>query len=108
MAGTPADKETADEIKRFWETEAVLDRVQIYPYDVLLSYPEQDSPNRIVIKDVNDQDLFTTQLYESILDPEQNQSDVVPPFNAFSASGEPKVGFTIYHNKTVDPKMNET
>ncbi|KAK2165001.1 hypothetical protein LSH36_56g02011 [Paralvinella palmiformis] len=97
MAGTPADKETADEIKRFWETEAVLDRVQIYPYDVLLSYPEQDSPNRIVIKDVNDRDLFTTQLYESILDPEQNQSDVVPPFNAFSASGEPK-GDLVYVN----------
>ena len=34
---------------------------------------------------------FTSQLYEKIIRPEQNQSDVFPPFNAFSASGTPKV-----------------
>ena len=43
------------------------------------------------MKDANDQILFTTQLYEEILRPEQNQSDVVPPFNAFSAAGQPQV-----------------
>ena len=91
LAGTAADWDTADQLRQFWQHEACLDQVHIYPYDVLLSYPDIRSPNKIVIKDENDQDIFTTQLFEKVLDPDQNQTDVIPPFNAYSASGEPKV-----------------
>ena len=61
------------------------------PYNVLLSYPEKDTPNKIELQDQNGQPLFTTQLKEKILRPEQDQEDVVPPFNAFAAAGTPKV-----------------
>ena len=34
---------------------------------------------------------FTTALKEEILRPEDDHPDVVPPFNAYSAQGEPEV-----------------
>ena len=97
MAGTPADLEQAEELKIFWENEAGLDRAKLYPYDVLLSYPKKDTPNKIEMQDDDGNVLFTSQLFEKILSPEQNQSDVVSPFNAYSASGEPKVSSLPYY-----------
>jgi hypothetical protein len=91
LAGTPADLGQAKELKAFWE-EAGLDTVNIIPYKVLLSIPDPDNPNKIVLKDSNGQVVFTSQLVEKVLRPEQNQSDVVPPFNAYSAPGTPEVG----------------
>ncbi len=90
LAGTPADREQAEELIEFWN-DAGLDRTELYPYDVLLSYPSEENPNHLVILNQQKEALFTSQLYEKILRPEQNQSDVVPPFNAYSASGQPKV-----------------
>ena len=39
---------------------------------------------------------FTTALKEEILRPEDDHPDVVPPFNAYSAQGEPEVRDFIY------------
>lgn len=90
LAGTPADLKQALELKAFWE-EAGLSPVNIVPYNVLLSMPDPENPNRITLFDENDVPVHTSQLVEKILRPEQNQSDVVPPFNAYSAPGNPKV-----------------
>ena len=46
---------------------------------------------RIELQDGDGNPLYTPQLVEKILSPDQNQSDVVPPFNAYSAPGSPKV-----------------
>ena len=67
------------------------------PYDVLLSYPKEDNPNKIELRDGSGNAIFTTQLAEKILRPEQNQSDVVPPFNAYSGRGMPE-GPLVYVN----------
>ena len=89
LAGTPADEEQADLLVKFWE-DAGLKGVKV-PYNVLLSYPDKNNPNRIELQDGSGNVLFTTQLEEKIVRPEQNHPDVVPPFNAFSAPGTPKV-----------------
>lgn len=90
LAGTPADLTQAEGLVSFWNEQG-LDRTALYPYDVLLSYPEKDDPCQIYMKDNQDTILFATQLKEKILRPEQDQPDVVPPFNAYSASGDPRV-----------------
>lgn len=46
LAGTPADLEQAQEMKRIWLDQG-LDRVDIVGYDVLLSYPTKGDPNLI-------------------------------------------------------------
>ena len=96
LAGTPADKEQADYIKQRW-LEAGLDRADLYPYDVLLSYPQPDADgdytNRIVLYDGNDDVVHESPVFEPPVRPEQNRSDVVPPFNGFAKSGSPKVKF---------------
>ncbi|ELU09884.1 hypothetical protein CAPTEDRAFT_160163 [Capitella teleta] len=96
LAGTPADLGQAEELKTFWKA-AGLDPVNIIPYNVLLSIPDKDNPNKIVLLNENDEAVFTSQLVEKVLRPEQNQSDVVPPFNAYSSPGTPK-GDLIYVN----------
>lgn len=59
---------------------------------MLLSYPDPDRPNRVELYDRRDKLVFTTKLEEPDLGPQRNRSDdVVPPFNAYSASGNPKV-----------------
>lgn len=68
-----------------------LDETFITPYDVLLSYPEtkdESKMNRIFVYDSAGQVVWKSALYEPILDPSENKSNVVPPFNAYSASGD--------------------
>ena len=95
LAGTPADKEQAEGIKQFWEKQGL--KSWLTPYEVLLSYPKENNPNKIELQDGSGNAIFTTQLAEKILRPEQNQSDVVPPFNAFSGKGMPE-GPLVYVN----------
>jgi len=90
LAGTPGEKAVVDYIENFW-TEIGLNPVKVYPYNVLLSYPNRTNPNRIVLYDGNGRAQYTTQLFEKILRPEQDQPDVVPPFNAYSPPGNPRV-----------------
>ena len=46
LAGTSADKEQAEQLKKIWLDQG-LDRVDIVSYEVLLSYPEDGDPNII-------------------------------------------------------------
>ena len=94
LAGTPADYTQAKELEEFWKDLGL--KSWVTPYDVLLSYPDSDNPNRIELQDGSGDEIYTTQIQERILRPEQNQSDVVPPFSAFSATGQPRV-MTLTH-----------
>ncbi|KAI0241238.1 Glutamate carboxypeptidase 2 [Lamellibrachia satsuma] len=86
----------AHHINRLWEEQG-LTWVKMLPYTVTLSYPDKDNPNRIVLRNGRGEVMHTSQLMEKILRPEQNHSDVVPPFNAFSAPGTPQ-GQLMYVN----------
>ena len=89
LAGTPADKKQAEEMKVFWESQGLTS--WLTPYDVLLSYPDKDNPNRIELRDGSGKVQFTTQLMEKRLRPEESHTSVMPPFNAFSGKGTPEV-----------------
>ena len=84
LAGTPADHATAVKLRDFWRDQG-LDEVKLVPYDVLLSYPDPNVYNRVELYDRRDKLIFTTRT-------DSNRSGLVPPFNAYSASGSPKVG----------------
>ena len=89
LAGTNADLQQAKELEQFWK-DVGLDETFITPYDVLLSYPEttdKDNMNQIQILNCAGGVEYASPLYEDILDPSENKSDVVPPFNAYSAKG---------------------
>jgi N-acetylated-alpha-linked acidic dipeptidase len=90
LAGTSGERQLAEYIESTWKLQG-LDPVQMVSYDILLSYPDKNDPSRITLYDENNQTVYVTQLVEKILRPEQNQSDVVPPFNVFSPPGHMRV-----------------
>ncbi|KAL3873958.1 hypothetical protein ACJMK2_037033 [Sinanodonta woodiana] len=96
LAGTPADEKQAKELRDFWLSVG-LDHVTITPYRVLLSYPEERDPNVVELLSSNGTVLYTSPLTEKIINPEENKTRVVPPFNAYSAPGDVK-GDLVYVN----------
>ncbi|CAH1782233.1 unnamed protein product [Owenia fusiformis] len=98
VAGTPADLEQADYIREKW-LEFGLDEVNILPYDVLLSYPGdvKTNPNTLQILE-GDTLVHQATLNEPILDPQMNRSDALPPWLAYTPSGEVE-GELVYANR---------
>ncbi|CAG2195791.1 NAALAD [Mytilus edulis] len=100
LAGTPADLKQAKELETFWKDNG-MDEVFITPYDVLLSYPnttDESIMNQIQILNGLGDIQYASPLYEDILDPSENKSNVVPPFNAYSAPGIVNSSELIYVN----------
>ncbi|KAK3598383.1 hypothetical protein CHS0354_034557 [Potamilus streckersoni] len=96
LAGTLADEKQAKELRDFW-LNVGLDHVTITPYRVLLSYPQVGDPNFVELLTTNGTVLYKSSLTEKIINPEENKTGVVPPFNAFSAPGDVK-GDLVYVN----------
>uniref|UniRef100_A0A7N8X6X7 Glutamate carboxypeptidase 2 n=1 Tax=Mastacembelus armatus TaxID=205130 RepID=A0A7N8X6X7_9TELE len=96
LAGTEQNLKYAEQIKKEWQ-EFGLDSVEMVPYDVLLSYPNKSQPNYISIVDHLGNEVFNTSLAEPIPDGYENISDIVPPYSAFSAKGQPE-GDLVYVN----------
>jgi hypothetical protein len=71
--------------------------VQRKTYDVLVSYPNFTDPSRVEMVDGTGAVLYQSAAMEKILLPEQNASDMIPPFNAYSRPGNLTViaGLTI-------------
>lgn len=89
MAGTSADWEQADDLRKFWKDNG-FDEAIISEYDVLLSYPNttnKGNMNQIQIVSDTGDIIYESPLYERILHESENKSNVVPPFNAYSATG---------------------
>ncbi|KAG9335275.1 hypothetical protein JZ751_005455 [Albula glossodonta] len=96
LAGTEQNLRLAQQIRDEW-LQFGLDSVEIVPYDVLLSYPNQTSPNYISIISENGNEVFNTSLSEPVPEGYENISDIVPPYSAFSAKGQPE-GELVYVN----------
>ena len=71
-----------------------MDHVTKVTFDVLLSYPNQTDLSRIYLLDSNDTVIYATQEVEKVLSPDQNRSDVVPPFNAYAKSADVQVTYS--------------
>lgn len=87
LAGTAGEDRLAGEIHDAW-TQQGLDHVTTDTYEVLLSYPNRSDPNYVYLFDGAGNEVYRTQKFEKILNAEQNHSDVVPPFNAYSPIGD--------------------
>lgn len=87
LAGTNESHELARELRDHWEAVG-LDHVTMTPYKVLLSYPDPDDPNFVELLDENNVTQYRSNTTEKILTPEEDKPGVVPPFNAYSASGD--------------------
>ncbi|XP_044128514.1 N-acetylated-alpha-linked acidic dipeptidase 2-like isoform X2 [Bufo gargarizans] len=70
---------------------------KIYNYTVLLSYPNASDPNYVSILSADGVESDLSAKVEKILSPDQNDSTVVNPFNAYSPSGV-IVGDPVYVN----------
>lgn len=90
--GSPFSNEQAEHIKKKWE-EFGLEKVEMKKYDVLLSYPE--TPGIASIKSGDGSTLFTAQRKEKVLEPSENDTNVLPPFNAYSSSGNVTVSMEV-------------
>ncbi|XP_034023645.1 N-acetylated-alpha-linked acidic dipeptidase 2 [Thalassophryne amazonica] len=96
LAGTEQNKKYAEQIQEEWQRFG-LDSVELVPYDVLLSYPNKSQPNYIAIVDQLGREVYSTSFAEPVPEGYENISDIVPPYNAFSAKGQPE-GDLVYVN----------
>ena len=93
LAGTDGETELGQLIYDTW-VEQGLDYVTNNTYDILLSYPNQSDPNYVYLLDDNGNIQYITQTVEKIVRDDQNDSRVVPPFNAYSAAADVTVSIT--------------
>ncbi|XP_053564603.1 N-acetylated-alpha-linked acidic dipeptidase 2-like [Bombina bombina] len=96
LAGTEQNLQLAKLIQAQWK-EFGLDSVELVHYDVLLSYPNKTKPNYISIINEHGNEIFNTSLFEAPPKGYEAFTDIVPPYNAFSAQGEPE-GDLVYAN----------
>nr|XP_002741450.2 PREDICTED: N-acetylated-alpha-linked acidic dipeptidase 2 [Saccoglossus kowalevskii] len=96
LAGTSADKYTAEYIQSTW-LEQGFDSADIHSYDVLLSYPDEDNPNLVQILNDDDTVNYTCSDMEESLRPEDEHPEMVKQFNAYSAAKMAK-GDLVYVN----------
>lgn len=87
LAGTDENYLLASRLKDHWE-KVGIDHVTLTPYKVLLSYPNMNDLNYVELIDENNATIYKSNLTEPVLTPEENKTDVVPPFNAYSAPGD--------------------
>lgn len=96
LAGTEQNLKYAEQIMKEWQMFG-LDSVEMVPYDVLLSYPNESQPNYISIVDHLGNEVFNTSLAEPVPQGYEDISNIVPPYSAFSAKGQPE-GDLVYVN----------
>ncbi|XP_025783779.1 N-acetylated-alpha-linked acidic dipeptidase 2 isoform X2 [Puma concolor] len=96
LAGTEQNLLLAKKIQTQWKKFG-LDSAELVHYDVLLSYPNETNANYISIVDEHGIEIFNTSYLEPPPDGYENVTNIVPPYNAFSAQGMPE-GDLIYVN----------
>ncbi|KAM8923738.1 N-acetylated-alpha-linked acidic dipeptidase 2 isoform 2-T2 [Lycaon pictus] len=96
LAGTEQNLLLAKKIQTQWKKFG-LDSAKLVHYDVLLSYPNETNVNYISVMDEHGIEIFNTSYLEPPPDGYENVTNIVPPYNAFSAQGIPE-GDLIYVN----------
>ncbi|XP_041513515.1 N-acetylated-alpha-linked acidic dipeptidase 2 [Microtus oregoni] len=96
LAGTEQNLLLAKKIQTQWKKFG-LDSANLVHYDVLLSYPNETNANYVSIVDGHGTEIFKTSYLEPPPDGYENVTNIVPPYNAFSAQGLPE-GELVYVN----------
>ncbi|CAF0930021.1 unnamed protein product [Brachionus calyciflorus] len=95
QAGTEMDRKSADYILNSFK-DFDLDHYDIFEYDVLLDYPDEEKFNNIEIKTSNSVLETLYEIKEPILDP--NTSPVSKPFLAYAKNGSVTSDELFYAN----------
>lgn len=82
ISSTRRDVNLSEYIRDLWRQQG-LDKVELIPYNVLLSYPDPNQPNQVLIVTDEDDVLYSARRQEAVLD----DKDVMQPFNAYSPKG---------------------
>ncbi|XP_035681872.1 putative N-acetylated-alpha-linked acidic dipeptidase [Branchiostoma floridae] len=98
IAGREMDLGQAEDLRDRW-LQYGLDSARLTPYDILLSYPSSDenSPSRVTLMEADGTVVIQSQVEEAPLDQWQDDPNIVPPFNAYSGSGDVE-GELVYVN----------
>ena len=78
-------------------TEFGFDNVKLERYDLLLSFPDRENPNKIYLKDDQGRVQFTSKHKEDVLRAEDEHPDFIHAFNAWSPAGN-VTGELVYVN----------
>eukprot|EP00096_Caligus_rogercresseyi_P010267 TRINITY_DN3682_c0_g1_i1.p1 TRINITY_DN3682_c0_g1~~TRINITY_DN3682_c0_g1_i1.p1 ORF type:complete len:743 (-),score=140.20 TRINITY_DN3682_c0_g1_i1:107-2335(-) len=97
LAALERDKELLAWMERTWRDEFSLDKVERVSYDVLLSFPNRTSPNKIRILNEGGEEVFVSQHIEKPLHERDSHNNFIHAFNAYSPAGE-VVGDLVYVN----------
>ncbi|KAM4692820.1 aminopeptidase NAALADL1-like [Discoglossus pictus] len=99
VATTAADEELVQLILSRWNNELTgLDTAKEMRYEVYLSFPDKDNPNNVKVVTPEGSSLFTSQIKESALHADQNDTDIVQPYVAFAPQGS-ATGRLVYANQ---------
>ncbi|XP_038161766.1 aminopeptidase NAALADL1 [Cyprinodon tularosa] len=99
MATTAGDEETVQFVlKRWQDPETGLEKAWRQEYQVYLSFPNPEQPNKVTVVNQADAVLFTVREKEKPYYPEQEDPEVVQPYAAYSPAGHPK-GKLVYANQ---------
>ncbi|KAM6157640.1 aminopeptidase NAALADL1 [Rhynchocyon petersi] len=99
LATTPRDEALVQLLLQRWtDPESGLDAAKNPTYEVLLSFPSQEQPNRVTVVNPNGSILYTCRHSEENLTGEQGSADVVQPYAAYAPPGTPQ-GPLVYANR---------
>ncbi|XP_046566636.1 glutamate carboxypeptidase 2-like [Haliotis rubra] len=101
LAGEPGNYRTAEYVRDQWLEQGY--DVQMVPYDVLLSYPDDNHNNTATLTAPNGRELFQSTPREIAFSDEETHPEAVQPYNAFSPSGQPQAELVyVNYGRDVD------
>ncbi|XP_076052374.1 putative N-acetylated-alpha-linked acidic dipeptidase [Oratosquilla oratoria] len=97
MAGTKQDLEQAEFLRKLW-IEQGLDQAFLQPYNVQLSHPDPERPNKVYLMDENGKVKFTSSILEEPLHGHNYDESIPHGFLAFSPAGTIVTEELVYAN----------
>ncbi|XP_071104998.1 N-acetylated-alpha-linked acidic dipeptidase 2-like [Haliotis cracherodii] len=101
LAGMPGNFRTAEYVRDQWLEQGY--DVQMVPYDVLLSYPDDNHNNTASLTASDGRVLFQSTPREIAFFEEETHPEAVQPYNTFSPSGQPEAELVyVNYGRDVD------
>ncbi|XP_070807615.1 aminopeptidase NAALADL1 [Pituophis catenifer annectens] len=98
MATTKGDQDLVKLLLERWsDPKSGLDKVTEMQYDVFLSFPDPEKPNKVAVVE-NNTELFVSRKTEEELTPDQKDPNIVKPYAAFGPPGTAE-GKLVYANQ---------
>lgn len=99
MATTPGDEKTVQIMLNRWkDADSGLDDAWREEYNVYLSFPDANNPNKVTVVDAANTVKYSIREKEKPYTPDQEDPEVVQPYAAYSPAGNVK-GKLVYANQ---------